>query len=791
MMRLFDRRRAGRLSLVLACAALAWPTQLLLGAVKPVVSGYAPAATVSVVELESITVLGSSFQRGLTVKLTDPAGHTSTLSAARVSQVGPNSFQFQARFPSAGAWRFTVTNPDGAVSDPFTLDVTDRPQPVITAVNPASPLIGTKEQTLTVQGSGFRTGLSVYVSLPGGGNDFVNDIRVSNLTATQFDISLILDHTGRYTLWVTDPDGPQSHIFPFTVVRSQAPVAVTGVTPANLGVSADLQVLHVTGSGFQAGLAATLTNPSAGTTVLAGAGRIANVNATSFDLYTLIPEPGTHSLKVTNSDGGQSAPFSFQVGDTAAPQITGILPAPLVASPESVTMTVLGSGFTDSLFVTVLRPDGTRSYFANAQLLDWTPTSFRVVTSFTTPGAYTLQVENGAGAKSQPYTLAVGTVSTAPVVLSYAPLVLQQGTQLQTVAVQGLNFQPGLKAVWITPRGVTVPADLIDPALVTATSFPVTGSFGDEGAYLLQVINPDLSKSEYFPVRVGTPGASHPVLTSHTPNPIAASASLRSLQVEGGDFLPGLTATLTLPDTTTVTYSADQVQGVTFSSFVISASFPQAGDYTLRIQNPDGSQSDPYAFAVDPAPESPTISSMAPTPVRVSADGQTLSLSGYGFLPGLSVRLTVHPGSGAASTATLEPSQVQYVSATSLLVTVSLPNAYTYDLQIDNPDGTQSNVFSFTVLPAIVNPSISDYSPSPYFYLLGQNLQTGLTVTVWPGTGDAPYQITGLSPICAVDSDGVSQCLVQLPLTFAYTGTWRFRAFNPDGGMSSTFEIAF
>lgn len=791
-MRILERRwGSGRRGAALVCAALAWSAPILLGSAKPVISGYAPAATVSVVEMETISVFGSSFQRGLTVKVTDPAGHASVLNASRVSRVTANRFQFQSRFPSAGTYQVVVTNPDGGASDPLPLPVTATPQPVVSGINPASLLVGTAEQAVTVSGSGFRTGLSVFVTRPGGGNVFVSDIRVANLTASQFDMQLVLDQVGRYTLWVTDPDGAQSPLFTFPVTRSQATVQITGITPASPGVSEGLQVLKVSGYGFQPGLAATLTNPSAGTTVWAGAGRIANVTNSSFDLYATLSEPGGHQLRVANPDGGQSSTFNFPVGDTATPRITGILPAPLAAGPDSVTLTVLGGGFEDGIFFSLLRPDGSVSLFANAQVVDASPGSFSIVTSFTSPGDYTLQVENAAGAKSKPYLLHVGSTSTAPIVLSYSPLVLQQGYQLQTVNVQGMNFQPGLKAIWITPQGLTVPADAIDPSLVTATGFPVTGSFYDDGAYLLQVVNPDLATSDYFPIRVGTPGASHPVLTSHSPAPLAAGASVRPLLVKGGDFLPGLTATLTLPDTSVVSYAPDQVQGVTFSSFVLSVAFIQSGDYTLHITNPDGAPSNVYTFAVDPAPESPTISSVAPDTIRVATDGQTLSVNGSNFLPGATVHLTVHPPSGTATTVTLDPAQVQFVSQSSLLITVSLPNPWTYELQLDNPDGTQSNVFAFTVLATVSTPAISDYSVLSDFYLIGQNFQTGMSVTIWPGTGDAPYQATGLAPYCVVDTYGVSQCMVKVPVSLVYAGTWRFRAFNPDGGLSSTFEIAF
>ncbi|WP_321469866.1 hypothetical protein [uncultured Paludibaculum sp.] len=791
MIRQHERRSGtSTLSLALACAALFGAPQFLSGATPPVISGYAPAATVSVVDLQTTTVLGSGFQRGLTVKLSDPSGRTSTVNPSRVTQVTANSFQFQSRFPAPGAYQMQVTNPDGASSEPFNVQVTERPEPTITAVSPATIFVGSKEQTLTIVGSGFRAGLSVYVSLPGGGNDFAQNLRVTNLTATQFDMQLVLDRLGQYSLWVTDPDGVQSKSVTFNVTRQQGAVQITDTKPNTPVMSADLQLIHVVGVGFQPGLAATLTKPSAGTVVLAGAGRVQAVTSSGFDMFATFPEPGIYFLKVANPDGGQSAAFAFEVGSAPIPEITGTLPSPTVASPESVTLDVLGSGFGDGVILYILRPDGGLSVLTNSQIVSSSDSEFKAVYSFTTPGDYTLQVENLSGARSKVYTLHVSSVSTAPIIQAYSPLVLPQTAQLQTLSVQGQNFQPGLKAVWTTPHGATVPADSIDAASVLPTTFPVTGAFGEPGTYLLQVINPDLSKSDYFPIRVTTPGPSSPVITGHSPSPIAASPNVRALLVRGGDFISGLSATLILPDTTPVSFSPDQIQGTTFSSFIINTDFAQPGDYTLQIQNPDGIPSNVYTFTVDPPPPSPTVSSVAPDPIRIAPQGQTLSVGGSGFLPGLAVHVTVHPPMGTPSTFAVDPGQVRHVSASNVLVTISLPNPWTYDLQVDNPDGTQSNVFSFSVLPEMSIPIIDGYVATPTFYLTGVNFLDGLSASIWTPT-NAPYQLNGLTPDCADDAEGQSRCTLALPVTLADRGIYRFRIFNPDGGLSATFEINY
>lgn len=781
-------RRSGSTFLLLA---LALAPQALPGASTPSISGYAPAATVSLVDLQTITVYGSDFQRGLSVKLTDPSGRTSLLNAGRVSQVSANSFQLLSRFAVAGDYQLQVTNPDGGVSNAQKLTVTEKPQPAISGTNPYSAMVAPKEQVVTVLGSGFRTGLSVYLSRPGGGNELVQELRITNLTATQFELHAVLDRVGRYALWVTDPDGVQSNSYSFAVTSAQGPVRLFSINPSSPLVSSEVQVITVTGFAFQPGLAATVTSPSAGTTVLAGPGRVRNVTSTSFLLTATFTEPGDHTMQITNPDGGQSGVITFRVGDSGPmPVISSVLPTPVLASPQGVTLTVLGSGFEPGLSLSILSPDGVLSVFAAGPIFDLSPTSFSVVYGFTNPGDYTLQVQLPSTAKSKSYVLHVPAVSGAPVILSYAPLSLTTSSAPQTISIHGYNFQPGLKASWITSTGYPLPVLDLDPTTVSPIGFDVSATFVAQGTYLLQVTNPDGVKSDYFPIRAGVPGPSTPHISSHSPQPIAASSIVRSLKVQGGDFINGLTATLTLPDSTPVTYTADQIQGTTFSSFVISSSFQQPGNYTLQVANPDGALSNDYTFTVNPPPPAPVISSITPSPVRVAVPGQTIVVNGSGFLPGLKVHVTANPAMGTPTTIEVQAPQIQSVTPTSFLMTVSLSQPWTYDIQVDNPDGTQSNVFSFTVLDGVSQPAISGYVASPSFMLTGVNFLDGIAVSVWTGNGEI-RQFTGLTPLCSIDEKGLNRCTLTLPITLVGTGTWRFRVFNPDGGQSSTFEIAF
>jgi hypothetical protein len=114
-----------------------------------------------------------------------------------------------------GTYSLKVTNPDGGVSDPFTVEVKARHEslpdaPVVTSVTPAEPVHLPQAQMLTVTGQRFEAGLRAIVTGPTG--EEITDVVVSKVTDSSFELLVLLDQAGHFELVVSNPSGAVSSV---------------------------------------------------------------------------------------------------------------------------------------------------------------------------------------------------------------------------------------------------------------------------------------------------------------------------------------------------------------------------------------------------------------------------------------------------------------------------------------------------------------------------------------------------------------------------------------------------
>jgi hypothetical protein len=117
-----------------------------------------------------------------------------------------------------------------------------------------------------------------------------------------------------------------------------------------------------------------------------------------------------------------------------------------------------------------------------------------------------------------------------------------------------------------------------------------------------------------------------------------------------------------------------------------------AGAYSLRVTNPNGQHSNTFSFTAAPAATLPAISAISPSNPTAKPDSQTVSVLGSNFQSGLTVTV-VRPG---GATSTLSGSQIQNVTSGSFQLIITLGDAGAYSLRVTNPNGHQSNTFTFT-----------------------------------------------------------------------------------------------
>ena len=175
------------------------------------------------------------------------------------------------------------------------------------------------------------------------------------------------------------------------------------------------------------------------------------------------------------------------------------------------------------------------------------------------------------------------------------------------------------------------------------------------------------------------------------PTPVAGSAN-QNVIVFGSQFQSGLTVSVTFPNGGSATLSGSQIQNLTSTSFTMVITLNGAGSWAIRVNNPDGGESNTFLFNVLPGKSSPTISSILPSSPFATPGNQNVSVFGSQFQAGLTVSV-FFPGGGSS---TLSGSQIQSVSGTSFVMVINFNgNRGQYSLRINNPDGGQSPLFTF------------------------------------------------------------------------------------------------
>jgi len=184
--------------------------------------------------------------------------------------------------------------------------------------------------------------------------------------------------------------------------------SITEINPASPGASIDPQVLTISGKDFLAGLTLELQTPDS-RTIVANGGAIAVRGPESFTASVVLDRPGAYLAKVTNTDGGQSRPFSFQVRGNApagpAIVIDRVVPDSPTKSDQAQTIHLEGRNLDSGIGVSVTDPAG--SDVPDVTISKATSTGVDIILLLNQRGEYVLQANNRAGATSNRVTIKV------------------------------------------------------------------------------------------------------------------------------------------------------------------------------------------------------------------------------------------------------------------------------------------------------------------------------------------------------------------------------------------------
>ncbi len=175
---------------------------------------------------------------------------------------------------------------------------------------------------------------------------------------------------------------------------------IMSVGPPNPMPSRTAQPLVVTGQGFAAGLALSVTSPMGSVADYRGSA-ITDQRDASFRASVLLTDVGTYRLVVTNPDGQISTPFSLSVkAADDGPVIREIKPEGLRVSPTPQALTVEGARFDANLKVSVGDPTGNVQNLGGDAVRNVTPNAFQLMLTLETAGHYEVTVINPSGKSS-------------------------------------------------------------------------------------------------------------------------------------------------------------------------------------------------------------------------------------------------------------------------------------------------------------------------------------------------------------------------------------------------------
>ncbi|MGZ5480375.1 MAG: alpha/beta fold hydrolase [Pyrinomonadaceae bacterium] len=490
---------------------------------------------------------------------------------------------------------------------------------------------------------------------------------------------------------------------------------------------------------------------------------------------------GQYGIRVNNPGGQQSNTFNFNV-QAASPSISSISPSSPTRSDSDQNVQVSGSNFQSGLTVTVFIPGGGTATLSGSQIQSVTPTSFTMVITLNVVGQYGIRVNNPGGAQSNTFNFNVQAAN--PSISSISPSSPTRSDSDQNVQVSGSTFQSGLTVTVFIPGGGSATLSGSQIQSVTSSSFTMVITLNVVGQYGIRVNNPGGAQSNTFNFNVQNPTSPLPTVGSISPGTPQASASDQNVTVVGTNFQQNLTVSVNFPGGGSALLSGTQIQSVTSTSFVMRILLGAPGSWSVRVNNPNGGQSNVFNFTVQSVIQAPVIFSLNPSSPFVNASDQDVYVSGANFQPNLNVTVN-YPGGSS----TLSGTQIQNLTSSSFLMRVTLGVAGSWSIRVNNTDGGQSAFFNFNVSAGSQNPSISSINPSTPMsqgadqnvIVNGSNFQAGLRVDVsFPSGGVSTLQGTG--QIQSVTSNSFL-----MRITLNAPGSWTIRVINQNGSQSAQF----
>ena len=383
--------------------------------------------------------------------------------------------------------------------------------------------------------------------------------------------------------------------------------AVTGLTP-NAGRTVGGNTVDISGAGFSGASSVSFGGTAAAFTV-----------NNDGDITATAPAhaAGTVDVTVTGPTGASATSSSDQYSYDSPPTVTSVTP---VQGPAAggTTVTVHGTNFVAGEAVKFGANPSTSVTFVSA-------TQVKATAPPHAPGSFGVRVTTPGGT-SPDVSADHFTFIAAPALSSLTPDAGPTGGG-NTITINGTNFTSTATVKFSTTSASAV-------TFVSSTQLKAKVPAHAAGAVNVRVTTAGgssvITNADLY-------GYGAPTLTSLSPN-AGSTAGGNMVTITGNGFVPGVT----------VKFSTIAATAVTFvSNTQIKAKAPahSAGAVNVRVTNPAGTSTTSthslYGYGA------PTISDVSPN-AGSTAGGNTVTINGNGFVPGVTVKF----GTIAASTVT-------------------------------------------------------------------------------------------------------------------------------------------
>jgi hypothetical protein len=482
---------------------------------------------------------------------------------------------------------------------------------------------------------------------------------------------------------------------------------ISSLSPNSVSAGGAAFTLTVNGSNYISGSGATLVywnSTALTTTYVSSTGLTASVPA------SLIASPGSVSITVVTGNGTSSGlPFTI---NPVPPIISSLGPNRVTAGSAAFALNVFGGNFTSAAIV----------YWGTTALVTTRPESEMLTaqvpaTLIANAGTVSVTVTTDAGT-SAPAT--VNIAPPAPVIASLSPNSAAAGGASFTLTITGTNFVPGMQLLWGTTWvGLTYVSATEVTATVPGSLIATAGTTG----VLIYASGIAWSNTAFFAINPAPPS-----ITSLGPQSATAGGAGFMLTIKGTAFTPDATSMWGVIPLGTIYVSPTQLTAAVPASLIVNS-----GTGSVTVTTAEGTSA-PATFTINPAP--PVISGLSSVSATAGGAAFTLTIYGANFTPAVTSKW----GSAVLVTTYVSPTELMAAIPSSLIAT-----AGTAGVTVSTAAGASAPV-TITINPAL------------------KLTTTALPAGIASAAYSAPISVTGGVP-------GYSWTVTGLPASLTYFNT--------------------